>query len=122
EIDRTRIGAWGLSLGGGAILRSLVEGVSWAAVETAQTWTALYSALLPQGLSKSGALAQFLNSIPPDRLDPSVTAIRNDALTSTNLPVLHARADVRSSRAQLAKGKTPVFMFPGGGDLEFDVN
>jgi fermentation-respiration switch protein FrsA (DUF1100 family) len=121
EIDRTRIGAWGLSLGGGAILRSLVEGVSWAAVETAQTWTDLYSALLPQGLSKSGALAQFMNSIPPDRLDPSVTAIRNDALTSTNLPVLHAWADVRSSRSRLAKVKTPVFMFQGRRDFAFDV-
>jgi pimeloyl-ACP methyl ester carboxylesterase len=121
EIDRTRIGAWGLSLGGAALLRSLVEGVQWAAVETVQTWTDLYSALLPQGLSKSGALAQFLNSIPPDRLDPSVAAIRNDALTSANLPALHAWADVRSSRSQLAKVKTPVFMFQGRRDFAFDV-
>ena len=57
EIDRSRIGAWGLSLGGGAVLRSLVEGVPWAAVETVETWTDLYSALIPQGLSKSGALS-----------------------------------------------------------------
>ena len=121
EIDDTRIGAWGISLGGGAVLRSLVEGVRWAAVETVQTWTDLYSALIPQGLSKSGALAQFLNSIPPDRLDPSVAAIRNDALTSSNLPALHAWADVRSSRSRLAEVKTPVFMFQGRRDFAFDV-
>ncbi|HZE29083.1 MAG TPA: alpha/beta fold hydrolase, partial [Gaiellaceae bacterium] len=42
EIDKTKIGAWGLSLGGGAVLRSLVQGVPWAAVETVQTWTDLY--------------------------------------------------------------------------------
>jgi pimeloyl-ACP methyl ester carboxylesterase len=121
EIDRTRIGAWGISLGGAAVLRSLGDGVPWAAVETVQTWTDLYSALVPQGLSKSGALAQFLNSTPPDRLDPSVAAIRNDALTSTNLPALHAWADVRSSRSQLAKVRTPVFMFQGRRDFAFDV-
>ena len=33
EIDRNRIGAWGISLGGGAVLRSLGLGVPWAAVE-----------------------------------------------------------------------------------------
>jgi len=121
EIDRSRIGAWGLSLGGGAVLRSLVEGVPWAAVETVETWTALYSALIPQGLSKSGALVQFLSSIPQSRMDPSLQAIRDDALASTNLPALHAWADVRSSRSQLAKVKTPVFMFQGRRDFAFDV-
>jgi predicted acyl esterase len=121
EIDRSHIGAWGVSLGGGAVLRSLVQGVPWAAVETVETWTDLYSALIPQGLSKSGALAQFLTSIPPDRMDPSVAAIRNDALASTNLPALHAWADVRSSRSQLANVKTPVFMFQGRRDFAFDV-
>src|SRR6185312_15428609 len=77
EIDRSRIGAWGLSLGAGAVLRSLVEGVPWAAVETVETWTDLYSALAPQNLSKSGAIYQLLNSVPADRLDPTVTAIRD---------------------------------------------
>ena len=64
EIDKTRIGAWGLSLGGGAVLRSLVEGVPWAAVETCETWTDLFTALAPQNLAKSGAIFQFLSSVP----------------------------------------------------------
>src|SRR6478672_5983617 len=68
EIDKTRIGAWGISLGGGAVLRSLVEGVPWAAGETAETWTDLYSALAPQNLAKSGAIYQLLNAVPPERL------------------------------------------------------
>src|SRR3954471_1730559 len=84
EIDKTRIGAWGMSLGGGAVLRSLVEGVPWAAVETAETWTDLYSALVPQSLAKSGAIFDFLSSVPAERLDPSVLAIRDDALASRN--------------------------------------
>jgi predicted acyl esterase len=121
EINRNRIGAWGLSLGGGAVLRSLVEGVPWAAAETVETWTDLYSALAPQRLSKSGAVFQFLNSVPQNRFDPSVLAIRDDALASTNLGALRAWADRRSSRSQLAKVKTPVFMFQGRRDFAFDI-
>jgi predicted acyl esterase len=121
EIDKTRIGAWGMSLGGGAVLRSLVEGVPWAAVETAETWTDLYSALVPQSLAKSGAIFDFLSSVPAERLDPSVLAIRDDALASRNLPALRAWADARSSRKLLSKVTTPVFMFQGRRDFAFDL-
>lgn len=122
EIDRTRIGAWGISLGGGAVLRSLVEGVPWKAVETVETWTDLYSALAPQNLAKSGAIFQFLSSVPNDRLDPSVLAIRDDALASRNLPALRAWAAQRSSRTLLSKVTTPVFMFQGRRDFAFDIS
>ena len=122
EIDKTRIGAWGISLGGGAVLRSLVEGVPWAAVETAETWTDLYSALAPQNLAKSGAIFQFLSSVPADRLDPSVAAIQGDALASRNLDALRAWAAVRSSRKLLKTVKTPVFMFQGRRDFAFDIS
>jgi fermentation-respiration switch protein FrsA (DUF1100 family) len=121
EIDKTRIGAWGISLGGGAVLRSLVEGVPWAAVETCETWTDLYSALAPQNLAKSGAVFNFLSSVPSDRLDPSVVAIRDDALTSRNLGALRAWADARSSLKLLKNVKTPVFMFQGRRDFAFDI-
>jgi fermentation-respiration switch protein FrsA (DUF1100 family) len=121
EIDRSKIGAWGNSLGGGAVLRSLVEGVPWAAVETVQTWTNLYSALAPQNLAKSGAIFQFLSSVPANRLDPSVLAIRDDALASRNLAKLRAWADVRSSEKLLSNVKTPVFLFQGRRDFAFDI-
>jgi predicted acyl esterase len=121
EVDGGKIGAWGLSLGGAAVLRSLVEGVSWAAVETVQTWTDLYSAMAPQRLSKSGAVYQFLNSVPQNRFDPSVLAIREDAIASTKLGALRAWADARSSRSRLARVKTPVFMFQGRRDFAFDI-
>jgi fermentation-respiration switch protein FrsA (DUF1100 family) len=121
EIDKTRIGAWGMSLGGGAVLRSLVEGVPWKAVETVQTWTDLYSALAPQNLAKSGAIFQFLSSVPNERLDPSVLAIRDDALASRNLASLRAWTAVRSSRKLLKTVTTPVFMFQGRRDFAFDI-
>jgi len=121
-VDPQKIGAWGISLGGGAVLRSLVDGVPWAAVETVETWTDLYSALAPQNLSKSGAIYQFLNSVPADHLDPSVLAIKDDALASKNLSVLKDFAAQRSSRAQLAQVHTPTLLFQGRRDFAFDIS
>jgi predicted acyl esterase len=121
EIDDAKIGAWGISMGGGTVLRSLVEGLPWAAVAVVQTWTDLYSALAPQNLAKSGAIFQFLSSVPADRLDPSVAAIRDDALASRNLSVLRAWADARSSRKLLSKVRTPTFFFQGRRDFAFDI-
>jgi predicted acyl esterase len=121
EIDDAKIGAWGISMGGGTVLRSLVEGLPWAAVAVVQTWTDLYSALAPQNLAKSGAIFQFLSSVAADRLDPSVAAIRDDALASRNLSVLRAWADARSSRKLLSKVRTPTFFFQGRRDFAFDI-
>jgi fermentation-respiration switch protein FrsA (DUF1100 family) len=122
NVDPSRIGAWGISLGGGAVLRSLVEGVPWTAVATAQTWTDLYGALAPQSLSKSGAVFQFLNSVPPVRLDPSVVAIKDDAIASRNLAVLKAFAAARSTRSQLSRVHTPVLFLQGRRDFAFDIS
>ena len=74
DVSDTRIGAWGISYGGGAVFNSLVAGVPWAAVATVETWTDLYSALMPQGLVKSGLVAGLASSIPDARRDPSLAA------------------------------------------------
>ena len=121
EIDAHAIGAWGISLGGGAVLRSLVEGVPWTAVTTVQTWSNLYSALAPQNLSKSGAIYGLLSSVPASRLDPSVKAIEQDALASRNLTVLRAWTAQRSSFSQLSRVTTPVYLFQGRRDFVFDL-
>ena len=83
----TRIGAWGISLGGGAVWRSVVEGIPLAAVAV-ETWIDLESALLPQNLAKSGAMFAFLNSVAAERTGPDVGTIRADALASRNLPAI----------------------------------
>jgi len=121
EIDEAKVGAWGISMGGGTVLRSLVEGVPWAAVEVLQTWTDLYGALAPQNLAKSGAIFQFLSSVPANRLDPTVAAIRDDALASRNLKNLRAWSDARSTRKVLSKVRTPTFFFQGRRDFAFDI-
>ena len=41
-----------------------------------QTWTDLYSALMPQGLVKSGVIAGLAGSFPEAKRDPSLNAIQ----------------------------------------------
>ena len=59
-LDSDRVGAWGISLGGGAALRAAGEGTPFRAIEVFETWTDLYEAFVPQNLPKSGAIFQFL--------------------------------------------------------------
>ena len=120
-IDRGRIGAWGISLGGGAVLRSIGEGVPFAAAEVVETWTDLYSALLPGGLAKSGAIYGFVSSVPSARTAPEVLAIREDALASRNLPALRTFAQARSTQALLGRGYPPTFVFQGRRDFAFGL-
>src|SRR4029453_5203545 len=75
DVSDTKIGAWGISYGGGAVFNSLVAGVPWAAVVTVGTWTDLFTALAPQGLVKSGLVAGLASSIPDARRDPTLAAL-----------------------------------------------
>jgi alpha-beta hydrolase superfamily lysophospholipase len=121
EIDKSHIGAWGISLGGGVVWNSLKTGVPFAAAEVVETWVDLYQSLAPNYLAKSGAVFQFLNSVPADRTDPELNAIKADALNSTNPQALQAYAAVRSVRDNLSRIKTPVYVFQGRRDFAFGL-
>jgi alpha-beta hydrolase superfamily lysophospholipase len=121
EIDRKHIGAWGISLGGGVVWNALEAGVPFAAAEVVETWVDLYQSLAPNNLSKSGAVFQFLSSVPPARTDPELTAIKDDALNSRNLASIRAYAAARSVRSSLAQIKTPVEIFQGRRDFAFGI-
>ena len=54
DLERTQIGALGISLGGGAVWNALTSGVPFKAAVPIITWTNLLTALAPHGLSKSG--------------------------------------------------------------------
>lgn len=122
DIADARIGAWGISYGGGALWNALAAGVPFAAAETCQTWTDLYSALLPQDLSKSGAVARLFSEIPADAVPPELEQFQTWALASTNLPVLRAYSAARSSLPRLSSVKTPVFMMQGRRDSLFGID
>jgi predicted acyl esterase len=121
DVSDTRIGAWGISYGGGFALDSLVAGVPWAAVATFETWTDLYSALMPQGLAKSGAVVGFAGSIPPERRDPSLAAVTAAAFVG-NVAAVRPWTDARSSISRLGTVTTPVFMAQGRRDFAFGID
>ena len=100
-VSDARVGALGFSLGGGSVWKLLTApGTRLAAAVPVMTWTSLYDALLPQGLVKSGLIAYFHNLLPPERWDPAVTALRDDALQGRNDAAIRAvrRAALRPRR------------------------
>jgi predicted acyl esterase len=121
DVSDTKIGAWGISYGGGAVFNSLVAGVPWAAVATAETWTDLGSALFPQGLVKSGLVAGLSSSIPDARRDPSLAPLTVAAFAG-NLAAVRPWAAERSSLAKLGSITTPVFMAQGRRDFLFGID
>jgi pimeloyl-ACP methyl ester carboxylesterase len=121
DVSDTKIGAFGISLGGGAVWNSLVAGVPWAAIEVCETWTNLATALMPQGLAKSGVIAGFVNALPAAKIDPSVLAAR-DAAYAGNLAAVQSFAAARSSISKLKGVKTPVFMMQGRRDFAFGLD
>jgi predicted acyl esterase len=121
EINGQRIGAFGYSYGGGAILRATAEGVPFAAIEPAITWTDLYSALLPQNLARSGIVLGFWQSIAA-RAAPELEPLVNDALAGRNLRAVHAFSDQRSTRALLGNIRAPTFLMQGRRDFAFDLD
>jgi predicted acyl esterase len=121
DVDGANVGAWGISYGGGAVLNSLVSGVPWGAVVTAQTWTDLYSALMPQGLVKSGLVAGLAGSIPEPKRDPSLTAVQVAAFAG-NAAAVKPWAAERSSLSKLGSVSTPVFIAQGRRDFLFGID
>ena len=121
DVADAKIGAWGISYGGGGVLNSLVAGVPWAAVFTVETWTDLYSALMPQGLVKSGLAAGLAGSIPPERRDPSLEAVTAAAFAG-NTAVVRPWARERSSLSKLSSVRTPVYMAQGRRDFLFGID
>ena len=121
DVSDTRIGAWGISYGGGAVFNSLVAGVPWAAVVTVETWTNLASALFPQGLVKSGLVAGLSSSIPDARRDPSLAPLTAAAFAG-DLAAVRPWAAERSSLSKLGSITTPVFMAQGRRDFLFGID
>jgi predicted acyl esterase len=122
EVRDDRIGGWGISYGGGAIMRAAAEGVPFAALETVESWTDLYSALMPQNLAKSGVVAGFVSGIRPDAMSPLVEKLRDDAYAGRNIAEIRAFARERSTGHLLHGLRTPTYLFQGRRDFVFGLD
>jgi predicted acyl esterase len=122
EVSDTQIGAWGISLGGGAAWNSVVAGVRFRALETFETWSDLYQSLFPQNFGKSGAIYSFAQSVPSDRIDPSLRAYVPQLISSENLPAVRDLLGARSSLRAMSAVTTPSFLFQGRRDFAFGID
>ena len=122
EVSDTQIGAWGISLGGGAAWNSVVAGVPFKALETFETWSDLYRALFPQNLGKSGAIYNFARSVPTERIDPELRPYVPQMIGNENLPGVRQVLGARSSLRALSTVTTPTFLFQGRRDFAFDID
>ena len=122
-VSDTKVGAMGFSLGGGSVWKLLTAaGSRLAAAVPIMTWTSLYDALLPQSFAKAGLVAYFRGLLPPERWDPAILRLADDAILSRNLPELQTWARERSVRNDLETIRTPVFMIQGRRDYAFDMD
>ena len=121
EISDTQIGAWGISLGGGAAWNSVAAGVPFKALETFETWSDLYGALYPGNLGKAGAIYTFAQSVPTERIEPSLRAFVPQMIGNENLPGVRQLLGTRSSLRFMSAVTTPSFLFQGRRDFAFDI-
>jgi predicted acyl esterase len=119
-IDNATVGAWGISLGGGAALRTIGEGEPYAALAVVETWRDLYQALVPQNLPKTGAVFGFLGAVPRDRQAPELLAVQ-DAIARGDTTFLKSFSQARSTTALLGNGYPPTMFFQGRRDFAFGL-
>jgi predicted acyl esterase len=122
DVSDTQIGAWGISLGGGAAWNSVAAGVPFRALETFETWSDLYRALFPQNFGKSGAIYAFAQSVPTERIDPALRAYVPQLISSENLPAVRTLLGTRSSLRFMSAVTVPSFLFQGRRDFAFDID
>src|SRR5215471_274175 len=88
NVSDTKIGAFGLSLGGGAVWNAAVAGVPFKAIVPAITWTNLATALNPEGVPKTGLIGILSRAVPVPNWDPSLVQISQTLLQGEITPAV----------------------------------
>jgi alpha-beta hydrolase superfamily lysophospholipase len=122
DVSDTRIGAFGLSLGGGAVWNAAVAGVPFKAIVPAITWTSLGPALNPNGVPKGGEIGQLAQVVPFSRWDSSLTQARTDLLAGNVTAAVKSVEAARSSRPKLHSLTVPTLLLQGRHDFLFDLD
>ena len=120
NVSDTKIGAWGISYGGGQIWNALAAGVPFAAAEVVEAWTSLYDALWPQNLARSGIVAGFAASVAAR--SPLIASLRDAAVQSTDPAAIRQLTTERSALAKAGSIRTPMYLFQGRVDFAFDIS
>jgi pimeloyl-ACP methyl ester carboxylesterase len=122
DVSDTQIGAFGLSLGGGAVWNAAAAGVPFKAIVPGISWTDLGKALNPNGIPKDAEIAQLASVVPFSQWDPSITPAR-DALLAGNVTATVKSVEVaRSVRSKLHSLTIPTLLLQGRHDFLFDMD
>jgi len=122
DVSDTRIGAFGLSLGGGAVWNAAAAGVPFKAIVPAITWTSLGSALHPNGVPKTGEIVQLAHETPASNWDPSLAQARDDLLAGQVTAAVRSVDAARTSRSKLHSLTVPTLLLQGRHDFLFDLD
>jgi pimeloyl-ACP methyl ester carboxylesterase len=122
EISDAQVGAYGFSLGGGAVWNATVAGVPFKAIAPSITWTTLTTSLQPQLLSKSGLVQYLAALVPVARWDPELLAAKDALTTSEASNAVNTIGAARSVAPRLATISTPTFLIQGRHDFLFDID
>jgi alpha-beta hydrolase superfamily lysophospholipase len=122
NVDASRVGAFGVSYGGGMVLLATVAGVPFKTIAVAATWTDLRQALEPQGLARSGVIVSFSHDVSPTRYAPGLAQLLQDVLGGEARQVIDAYLAQRSTRPRLHALTLPVFLLQGRRDFAFDAD
>jgi pimeloyl-ACP methyl ester carboxylesterase len=122
QLGNDRVGAVGLSLGGGEVWNAAVAGVPFKAIVPAATWTNLAPALAPHGVPKAGLVHELATTIPAARWDPTVAQARDDLLAGSVTPAVQVVERIRSSRSRLHSLTVPTLILQGRHDFLFDLD
>jgi predicted acyl esterase len=122
QVNRDKVGAFGVSYGGGMVLLATVAGVPFKAIVTAATWTDLRAALMSQSLLRAGVMLGFLQDIPQSKYTPELLSVLHDAATGRDLAAVGAFLASRSTRQQLGNISVPTLLIQGRRDFAFDAD
>jgi alpha-beta hydrolase superfamily lysophospholipase len=122
DVSDTQIGAFGLSLGGGAVWNAAVAGVPFKAIVPAITWTNLASALNPNGVAKTGLVGILSHVIPLPNWDPALIQTGQSLLQGDVTAAVKSTEAARSSRPQLHSLTVPTLLLQGRHDFLFDMD
>lgn len=122
DVDDLKIGAWGISEGGGVAWLAAAQGVPFRAVDVVETWSDLFAALYPNNVPKSGVIAGLLGEIPPGHLSPDLAWLQQAGIPGTDLDTVRNFAGQRSIVGALSRMTVPTAMFQGRRDFVFGAD
>ena len=122
NVNAQRIGAFGVSYGGGMVWLAATSGLRFSAIATAATWTDLRQALMPQGLLRAGIVAGFARAIPQTRWAPDLATVLRAATSEQDTPAIQSFLADRSTRTRLGSITIPTLLLQGRRDFAFDAD